>query len=92
MSSVLPFNNIYVRTKFHFNPFSTFQDMARTGIHYEKLIVKEITVSKLGRIMVLVHCPSSHCHLSIDQVPLQSFCTFQDMAQTGNTYEGQITQ
>ena len=25
-----------------------------------------------GRIMVLVHCPSSHCHLSINQVSFQS--------------------
>ena len=27
---------IYLYTKFYLNPFSTFQDMARTGIHYEK--------------------------------------------------------
>ena len=28
--------HIYIKTKFHFNLFSTFQDMARTDIHYEK--------------------------------------------------------
>ena len=36
MSSVLPFNNIYVCTKFNFNPFSTFQRIARINNHYEK--------------------------------------------------------
>jgi len=39
-----------------------------------------------GRIMVIVHCPSTHCHLSISQVSFQSLCTFQDMARTGNNY------
>jgi len=29
-----------------------------------------------GRIMVLVHCASSHCHLSINQVSLQSLAYF----------------
>ena len=37
--------------------------------------------------MVLVHCPSSQCHLSIKQVSFQSLCTFQDMARTGIHYE-----
>ena len=37
--------------------------------------------------MALVLCTPSHLHLSINQVPLQSFCTFQDMARTGNKYE-----
>ena len=36
LSSVLPFINIYVYTKFIFNPSSTFQDMARSSKHYEK--------------------------------------------------------
>jgi len=31
--------NIYVCTKFNFNPFSTFQDMARTGIYYDKMVM-----------------------------------------------------
>ena len=31
----LPFINIYVCTKFNFNPFCTFQDMAQTGNNYE---------------------------------------------------------
>jgi len=35
LSSALPLINIYVCTKFNFNPFCTFQDMAQTGIHYK---------------------------------------------------------
>ena len=30
------------------------------------------SVNILGRILVIVQCPSSYCHLSINQVPLQS--------------------
>ena len=37
LCSALPLINIYVCTKFHFNPFFTFQDMAWTGIYYEKI-------------------------------------------------------
>jgi len=40
LSSALPFINIYVCTKFNFNPFGTFQYMARTGIYYDKYKVK----------------------------------------------------
>jgi len=29
-----------------------------------------------GRIMVLVHCASSHCHLSMNQVSIQSLMYF----------------
>ena len=37
--------NIYLCTTFNFNPFCTFQDMARTVIHYEKLnCYREITL------------------------------------------------
>jgi len=36
LSSALPLIYIYVCTKFNFNPFCTFQDMAQTEIHYEK--------------------------------------------------------
>jgi len=36
LSTVLPIINIYVYTKCNFNPFSTFQDMARISNHYEK--------------------------------------------------------
>ena len=53
-------------TKFSFNPFSTFQDMAWTGIHYEqnKWLRVDNSVNIQGRIMALVHCPSSHCQVS----------------------------
>jgi len=36
LSSAFPLINIYVCTKFNFNPFCTLQDMAQTGIQYEK--------------------------------------------------------
>jgi len=38
LSSSLPLINIYVYTKFNFNPVCTFQDMAQTGNNYEKLL------------------------------------------------------
>ena len=37
-----------------------------------------------GRIMVIVHCPSLYCHLSINQVPLQSLLYFSRYGPTGN--------
>ena len=45
LSFVLPFINIYVCTKFNFNPFSTLQDMARTSNHYGKNGKGQITLS-----------------------------------------------
>jgi len=39
LSSALPLINIYVCTKFNFNPFCTFQDMAQTVIYYEKMVI-----------------------------------------------------
>jgi len=39
LSTVLPLINIYVCTKFNFNPFRTFQDMARTSNHYENMVM-----------------------------------------------------
>jgi len=38
LSSVLPFINIYVCTKFNLNPFNTFQDIFRISNHYEKIV------------------------------------------------------
>jgi len=38
MSSVLPFINIYACTKLNFNPFSTFQDMARIRKNNEEKV------------------------------------------------------
>jgi len=40
MCKALPPTAIYLQTKFHLNAFCIFQDMARTGIHYEKYKVK----------------------------------------------------
>ena len=38
------------------------------------LVANSINIQ--GRIIVLVHCPSSHCHLSINQVSFQSLLYF----------------
>ena len=35
------------------------------------------SVNIQGRIMILVHCTPSHCHLSINQVSFQSHLYFQ---------------
>ena len=45
------------------------------------------SVNIQGRIMVLGFCRSSHCHLSIYKFHFNPFCTFQDMARTGNNCE-----
>jgi len=89
LSAVLPRINIYVCIQFNFKLFCTFQDMAQTGIHYEinKWLRGNNYVNIQGRIMVLVHCPSPDCHLSINQVPIQSLLYFQDMARTHIHYE-----
>jgi len=59
--------------KFNFNPFCTFQDMNQTGIHYGKNWLWGDNYENIqGRIVVLVHCSSPECHLSINQVPFQS--------------------
>jgi len=42
--------------------------MAWTGIHYEKWLGGDNSINIQGRVMVIVHCPSPHCHLSIYQV------------------------
>jgi len=39
LCTALPLIYIYLCTKFNLNPFSTFQDMAQTGIYYEKLVM-----------------------------------------------------
>ena len=56
---------IYRAGLLFFNSFCTFQDMAQTGIHYIKWLWGNNTVHIQGRIMVLVHCRSFHCHLYI---------------------------
>jgi len=61
----------HVRSKFKFNPCCTF--MTRTSNHYEK---NDYSVNKQGMIMIIVNCPSSHCHLSINQVSFQTHFVF----------------
>jgi len=58
--------------KIFFNFFCTFQDMARRGNHYKKLLRGDNSINIKGRIMVIVHCPSPYCHLSINQVSFKS--------------------
>jgi len=77
LSSALPFINIYVCTKLNFDLFGTFQDMARTGIHYDKWLWGDNSTSIKGMIMVLEHCPFSHCHLSTNHVSFKSLKNFQ---------------
>jgi len=47
----------------------------------EKEIVKWLwgdnSINIQGRIMAIVHCPSFHCHLSLNQVSSQSLLYFQ---------------
>ena len=63
LCTALPFTAIYLKSKVYINPFCTFQDIAWTGIHYEKKGNREIfnSLHISGRIMVLLHCPSPHC-------------------------------
>ena len=84
LSYALPLINIYVCTKFIFNPFCTFQDMARTGVHYEnnKWLMGDNSVNIQGRIMVLVHYPSPHCHLSINHVLFNANSSFKVIHRT----------
>ena len=53
---------------FHFNHICTLQDMDQREIHYEKYkwLRGKNSVNIQCRIIVLVHCPPSHCHLSIN--------------------------
>jgi len=72
-----------------FDPFCTFQDIAmQTNNHYEKWLWGDNSINIQDMIMVLGHCYSPHCHISINQVSFDPFCTFQDIAmQTNNHYE-----
>ena len=48
LSSALPLIYIYVSTKFHCNPFCTFQDMARTGNPYVKWLRGDNSINIQG--------------------------------------------
>ena len=63
--------SIYKPSFDHFDLFGTFKDMAWTGIHYEKWLRGDNSINTKGRIMVLVHSPFSHCHLTTNQVSLK---------------------
>ena len=62
----------YPSSQFHLSinqvSFQSLQDMARTGIHYEKWFRGDNSINMQDRNMVLGFCPSPHCHLSIYQV------------------------
>ena len=65
-------------TKFRFNLlFCTFQDMARTSnLNGKKWLRGNNSITIQVRITVIVHCTSSHGHLSINQVLFQSLLYF----------------
>ena len=48
---------------------TTNQNMTKKTSHYETFERGDHSSKIQGRIMVLVHCPSSHSHLHIAQVP-----------------------
>jgi len=59
------------------NPFVFSKIWPRQESVMKKGLRGDNYVNIQGRIMVLVHCPSSHCHLSINKVLLQSLLYFQ---------------
>ena len=66
--------------------------MARTGNHYEKWLKGDNSINIQGRIMVLVHCPSPYCHLSINHVSFKSqhqLFARQDTEPTDRRTDGQ---
>jgi len=67
--------------------------MARIGIHYEKKwLWGDNYVNIQGSIMVIVYCPSSDCHLSINQVSFQSLLIWPGQATIMKNGYGEITQ
>jgi len=56
--------------------------MAQTGNNYEKWLRGDNTVNIQGRIMVLVHSTSSHCHLSIYQICFNGNSSFKVICRT----------
>jgi len=59
LSTALPLINIYVCTKFNFNPFCTFQDIARRAtIMKNKWLWGDNSINIQSRTMDFVHCPS----------------------------------
>ena len=74
----------YVCTKFNFNPFCTFQDIAQTGIHYKtKWLSGDYSVNIHCRIMGFVHSTSSNVNLVNALLNLETpgpNFTFQDIS------------
>jgi len=97
LSSALSLINIYVCTKFNFNPFCTFQDMARHAPIMKKWLRGDNYVNIHDRIIVFVHCTFPHCYLSINQVSIISISLVLSKIWPGqasimkNDY-GEITQ
>jgi len=50
--------------------------LGQASIMKNKWLRGDNSVNIPGRIMINVHCPSSYCHISINQVPLQSLLYF----------------
>ena len=72
LCTALSFTVIYLYTTFHCNVYITFQDMARKSNHFEekKRLWEDKSINTHGRIMIPVHCPSTHCHVSITKFHL----------------------
>jgi len=63
--------------------------MAQTGIHYgKKWLWGDNYVNIQCMIMVLVHCPSSYCHPSINQVLFKANSSFKAICWTKYQTDG----
>ena len=77
-SCVLPFlslSSIY-KPSFISIPFVLFRIWPRKATILRIWLRSDNSINIQGRIMVLGFCPSSHCHLSINQVLFQSLLYF----------------
>ena len=77
-SCVLPFlslSSIY-KPSFISIRFVLFRIWPRKATIMRNWLRRDNSINIQGWIMVLVHCPSTHCHLSINQVSLKSHRQF----------------
>ena len=77
LSSALSLFNIYVCTKFNFNPFVLSKIWPRhTSIMTNTKLRGDNSINIHGMIIAIGFRPSFHCHLSINQVLFQSMLYF----------------
>ena len=75
LTTALPLIVIYLSNKFPFNLFCTFQDMAQTSIHIQKMVRENNSIHS-GRIMFFMYCIPSHCLLPTYNISLKPFLFF----------------